>query len=59
MADTRDAILVKLEAQVAYNERMLADLNEIVTTQQQEVTLLKGELQLLGQQVQRLAEREA
>lgn len=49
----------KLEAQVAYNEKMLNDLNDLVTSQGRAIDLLKAEVELLGRQVLQITEGEA
>ncbi len=50
--------LEKLEAQLAYTQKTLSELNEIVTAQAREIDLLKGEVRLLGQQMLQLTGRE-
>lgn len=47
-----------LEAQVAYNEKMLNDLSDIVTAQGREIDKLKAEIDVLGRQVLQITEGE-
>lgn len=49
----------ELEAQVAYNEKMLNDLSDVVTAQGQEIDRLKAEIDVLGRQILQLTEGEA
>lgn len=51
--------LEDIEAHVAYNEKMINDLSEMVVTQGREIDRLKDELKVLGRRVQELAEGEA
>jgi len=48
-----------LEAQIAYNEKMLNDLSDVVTAQGQEIDRLKAEIEVLGRQILQLTEGEA
>lgn len=59
MSASDSKALEDLEAQVAYNEKMLTDLNEIVTAQGREIDKLKAEIDVLGRQVLQITEGEA
>jgi uncharacterized coiled-coil protein SlyX len=50
--------LETLEAQVAYNEKMINDLNDIVASQAREIVLLKAEMEVVGRQVLQITEGE-
>jgi uncharacterized coiled-coil protein SlyX len=50
--------LETLEAQVAYNEKMLSDLNDLMTAQGREIDQLKAEIEVLGRQVLQITEGE-
>jgi uncharacterized coiled-coil protein SlyX len=58
MNDVDAKILEKLEAQVAYNEKILNDLNDLVTAQGREIDQLKAELKVIGRQVLQITEGE-
>ncbi len=58
MAATEAKVLEKLEAQIAYNEKMLSDLNDIVAAQAAEIDELKAEIKVLGRQVLQITEGE-
>ena len=58
MATTEAKALEKLESQIAYNEKMLNDLNEIVAAQADEIDKLKAEIKILGRQVLQITEGE-
>jgi uncharacterized coiled-coil protein SlyX len=59
MSDSDSKVLEELEAHVAYNEKMLTDLNEIVTAQGREIDKLKAEIDVLGRQILQITEGEA
>jgi len=58
VATTEAKALEKLESQIAYNEKMLNDLNEIVAAQADEIDKLKAEIKILGRQVLQITEGE-
>lgn len=58
MTANESKTIENLEAQIAYNEKMLNDLNEIVTAQGREIDKLKGEIEVLGRQVLQITEGE-
>lgn len=58
MNDNERSTLDKLEAQVAYNEKMLNDLNELVTAQAREIEQLKAAIEVLGRQILQITEGE-
>jgi uncharacterized coiled-coil protein SlyX len=58
MNDADNRILEKLEAQVAYNEKMLNELNDLVAAQGREIDKLKAEVEVLGRQVLQITEGE-
>mgnify|MGYP000495352803 CR=1 FL=1 len=49
----------ELEAQIAYTEKMLNDLSDVVTAQGREIDKLKAEIDVLGRQILRITEGEA
>lgn len=51
-------LLEKLEAQIAYNERMLSDLSNVVVEQGREIVKLKAEMVVLGREVLQITEGE-
>ncbi|MEO3428587.1 SlyX family protein [Pelagibius sp. CAU 1746] len=51
--------LEELEAQIAYNEKMLSDLSDVVVAQGQEIDRLKAEIDILGRQILQITEGEA
>jgi len=51
--------LEKIEADVAYSEKALNDLSEMVIAQGREIDKLKAEIAVLGRQILELAEGEA
>ncbi|GAB4355849.1 MAG: hypothetical protein Kow00114_06460 [Kiloniellaceae bacterium] len=51
--------LEKIEADVAYNEKMLNDLSEMVVAQGREIDKLKAEIEVLGRQILQITEGEA
>jgi len=51
--------LEKIEADVAFNEKMLHDLSEMVVAQGREIDKLKSEIEVLGRQVLQITEGEA
>lgn len=51
--------LEDLEAHVAYNEKMINDLSEMVVSQGREIDRLKAEIEVLGRQILQLSEGEA
>jgi uncharacterized coiled-coil protein SlyX len=59
MAGSESKALEDLEAQIAYNEKMLNDLSDVVTAQGQEIDKLKGEIDVLGRQILQITEGEA
>lgn len=48
-----------LEAQIAYNEKMLNELSDVVTAQGREIDRLKAEMDVLGRQILQITEGEA
>jgi uncharacterized coiled-coil protein SlyX len=58
MNDNERSTLDKLEAQVAYNEKMLNDLNDLVTAQAREIEQLKAGIEVLGRQILQITEGE-
>ncbi len=58
MNTTTDADLTQLQAQIAYNERALGDLSNIVADQAAEIDKLKAEMAVLGRQILQLTEGE-
>ncbi|HIP79873.1 MAG TPA: hypothetical protein EYH07_15595 [Kiloniellaceae bacterium] len=59
MNTVAESDLSDLEAQVAYNERMLSDLSKIVAEQRREIDKLKAELEVIGREVLKITEGEA
>lgn len=59
MSDSESKAMEELEAQVAYTEKMLNDLSDVVTAQGQEIDRLKAEIDVLGRQMLQLTEGEA
>jgi uncharacterized coiled-coil protein SlyX len=51
--------LEDLQALIAYNEKMITDLSEVVVAQGRDIEKLRAELELLGRQVLQIAESEA
>ncbi|WP_340115475.1 SlyX family protein [Pelagibius sp. 7325] len=51
--------LEKIEADVAYGEKALNDLSEMVIAQGREIDKLKAEVAVLGRQISQIAEGEA
>lgn len=51
--------LEKIEADVAYSEKALNDLSEMVIAQGREIDKLKAEIAVLGRQIQQITEGEA
>ena len=51
--------LENLQAQVAYNEKMINDLSEMVTAQGREIDKLKAEIEVLGREMLQITEGEA
>ncbi|MFN4764706.1 SlyX family protein, partial [Gillisia sp. Q332] len=50
--------LEKIEADVAYGEKALNDLSEMVIAQGREIDKLKAEVAVLGRQISQIAEGE-
>jgi uncharacterized coiled-coil protein SlyX len=48
-----------LQAHVAYNEKMINDLSEMVVAQGREIDRLKSEVGVLGRQLLQITEGEA
>ena len=48
-----------LEAHVAYNEKMINDLSEVVVAQGREIDRLRAEIEVLGRQLLQITEGEA
>jgi uncharacterized coiled-coil protein SlyX len=48
-----------LQAHVAYNERMINDLSEVVVAQGRELDRLRAEIEVLGRQLLEITEGEA
>ena len=59
MSGSETKAMEELEAQIAYNEKMLNELSDVVTAQGQEIDRLKAEIDVLGRQVLQLTEGEA
>ncbi len=59
MTSSDSKALNNLEAQIAYNEKMLNDLSDVVTAQGREIDRLKAEMDVLGRQVLQITEGEA
>lgn len=51
--------LEDLQAHVAYNEKMITDLSEVVVAQGREIEKLRAEIEVLGRQVLQITEGEA
>jgi len=51
--------LEDLQALVAYNEKMITDLSEMVVAQGREIERLRAEMAVLGRQVLQITEGEA
>jgi uncharacterized coiled-coil protein SlyX len=51
--------LEKIEADVAYSEKALNDLSEMVIAQGREIDKLKAEIAVLGRQILEITEGEA
>lgn len=51
--------LEKIEADVAFNEKTLNDLSEMVIAQGREIDKLKAEIAVLGRQILQITEGEA
>lgn len=56
--DSDGNTLEDLQALVAYNEKMITDLSEIVVAQGREIERMKAELEILGRQVLQITEGE-
>lgn len=50
--------LEDIEAHVAYNEKMINELSEMVVSQGREIDRLKSEMEVLGRQVLQITEGE-
>lgn len=50
--------LEDLQALIAYNEKTLADLSDMVVAQGREIEKLRAEVELLGRQVLQISEGE-
>jgi uncharacterized coiled-coil protein SlyX len=48
-----------LQAHVAYNEKMINDLSEVVVAQGRELDRLRAEIEVLGRQLLQITEGEA
>ncbi|HEY9550056.1 MAG TPA: SlyX family protein [Kiloniellaceae bacterium] len=48
-----------LEAQIAYNEKMINDLSEVVVAQGREIDKLRAEIEVLGRKILQMTEGEA
>lgn len=59
MSGSETKAMEELEAQIAYNEKMLNDLSDVVTAQGQEIDRLKAEIDVLGRQILQITEGEA
>ena len=59
MAASESKAMEDLEAQIAYTEKMLNDLSDVVTAQGQEIDRLKAEIDILGRQILQITEGEA
>jgi uncharacterized coiled-coil protein SlyX len=51
--------LEDLQALIAYNEKMITDLSEMVVAQGREIERMKAEIEVLGRQVLQITEGEA
>ncbi|MEY4640024.1 MAG: hypothetical protein RLZZ227_18 [Pseudomonadota bacterium] len=49
--------LIELQTQLAFQEQTIAELNEVLTSQQQQIDLLRRELNLLKEQFGTLEDR--
>jgi uncharacterized coiled-coil protein SlyX len=49
---------VDLEAHIAYNEKMINDLSEMVVSQGRQIDQLKAEVEVLGRQILQITEGE-
>lgn len=49
--------LIELQTQLAFQEQTIAELNEVLTSQQQQIDLLRLELKLLKEQLGLLEDR--
>ncbi len=54
-----DKTAAEIETEIAYNQKTLSELNEIVRQHAIEIEELKAEVQLLGRQILSLTENEA
>ncbi|WP_193367631.1 SlyX family protein [Pelagibius marinus] len=59
MTGSEPKAMEDLEAQIAYTEKMLNDLSDVVVSQGQEIDRLKAEIEILGRQILQLTEGEA
>ncbi|NIA71448.1 SlyX family protein [Pelagibius litoralis] len=50
--------LTEVQAQIAYNERMLSDLSQVVADQGKAIEKMKAEIEVLGRQVLQITEGE-
>lgn len=51
--------LEDLQALIAYNEKTLADLSDMVVAQGREIDKLRAEMEVLGRQILQITEGEA
>lgn len=51
-------LLEKLEAQIAYNEKILGELSNVVAAQGREIDKLKAEIEVLGREVLQITQGE-
>ena len=56
---SNDNPLEDLQAHVAYNEKMITDLSEVVVAQSRDIEKLRAEVEVLGRQILQITEGEA
>lgn len=59
MTGSESKAMEDLEAQIAYNEKTLNELSDVVTAQGREIDRLKAEIDVLGRQILQITEGEA
>lgn len=59
MTGSESKAMEDLEAQIAYNEKTLNELSDVVIAQGQEIDRLKAEIDVLGRQILQITEGEA
>lgn len=48
-----------LEAQIAYNEKMINDLSEVVVAQGRDIDKLRAEIEVLGRKILQMTDGES